>query len=101
DVERGPSRVAQVGERFRILGRTLGAEGRERVEGHDPGRDRRREDLGIERTERHRLPTLDVARAPVVHEQEPEDVLLRAFYGDGLAEAVLDSDDETDLELEI
>ena len=52
-------------------------ERRQRLERHHPGRDRGREALGQERAERLVLPRLDVARRPVVHQAEPEQVLLR------------------------
>ena len=48
----------------------------ERVERHDPRRDRRREALGEKRTERLVFPRLDVARGPVVQQAHAEEVLL-------------------------
>ncbi len=58
------------------------AERRERFERDHPGRDGGREVLGEERPERLVLPLLDVARRPVVHEAEAEQVLFGLGDGD-------------------
>ena len=44
---------------------------------------------------------LDVARAPVVHEHDAEDVVARVADGDRLAEPARDADDEAELELDV
>ena len=81
--------VLQVGQR-RWVGLHPGArrarEGRERVDGHHPGRDGGREVLGAKRAERHVLELLDVARAPVVTQHEAEDALGRLIHRQRRAE---------------
>src|SRR6266545_2075239 len=74
---------------------------RQLVERRDPRRDRRRKRLPQERSERHVLEGLDVARAPVVDEHRAEDVLQRALYRNRLAEARRLADHEAELELEV
>src|SRR5262245_2585575 len=74
DVERPVALGAQVLERLRLLRRGGHAVGLERGKRGDPRCDRGGERLAQERAERYVLPALDVARAPVVDEREPEDV---------------------------
>src|SRR5215212_2012862 len=65
--------AGQVRHRRGIAGRPLvrrDAERLERVERHDPRRDRRPEALGQEWSERLVLPSLDVARGPVIDQTE-------------------------------
>ena len=66
---------AQVRQRLRILRRRRHAAVFEQRERRHPGRDRRGEALAEERPERHVLPGLDVAGAPVVDEHDAEDVV--------------------------
>jgi hypothetical protein len=83
DVERPRLVGAQVGQRRRILRSSVHSMRGERLERRDPRRDRGGERLTEERTERLRLPALDLPRAPVVDEQHAEDVLVaRPRLGD-------------------
>ena len=66
-----------------------------------PGADRGRERLAQEGAERLVLPGLDVARAPVVDEDDAEDVLERAVDRDGLAERLGGPDHESELQLDV
>ena len=92
---------ARCGERRRILRRRLDARVLEQRERRHPGGDRRLERLAEVRAERHVLPRLDVARAPVVDEDDAEDVVGEGLDGNGLAEPARDADDEAELELEV
>ena len=93
DVDRASVAVrgrVEIRQRRRIAGRMpeRAAERRERIERDDPRRDRRREVLREERSERLVLPALDVARAPVVEQHEAEHVLLGVTDRHRLAERV-------------
>ena len=59
------------------------------------------ERLAEERPERHVLLCLDVARAPVVHEHDAEDVLGEALDRHRLARRARHADDEAELELDV
>ena len=63
--------------------------------------DRGRERLAEKRAERARLPGLDVARAPVVEQHGPEDVVERALDRDRLAVRARPPDHEAQLELDV
>ena len=93
--------LRQVGQWLRLLRRPRDTKRFERIQGHDPGRNRRGESLAVERPERHIFPLLDVARAPVVHQHEAEDVPLGFGDRDRLAERIGLADDAGRLELEI
>ena len=89
----------EVGERRRIRGSRRGA--LEGVERDDPVADRGRERLPQEGAERHGLPGLDVAGAPVVEQHDAEDVVERAVDRDRLAAAAGRADHEAQLELDV
>ena len=78
-----------------------GAERRQRLGRHHPGRDRGGKALGEERPERLRLPALDVARRPVVEQTKAEDVPGRLADRYGGAELGRHADIEAELKLEI
>src|SRR5436305_308915 len=67
-VEPPVATAGEVWQRRRLLGRGLDTAVAEQRERRHPGRDRRLERLAEEGAERHVLPRLDVARAPVVDE---------------------------------
>src|ERR671924_108276 len=73
----------------------------ERVERGDPGGDRGRERLAQERAERLVFPGLDVARAPVVDEDDAEDMLAERGRADRLTEFAGQADHEAELELDV
>ena len=73
----------------------------EQRERRDPGADRGCERLAEERAERLVLPGLDVTRAPVVHEHDPEDVLAKRRRSRPTRRAAADADDEPELELDV
>src|SRR3546814_18141735 len=77
----GPKRVGVRGLRLGLM-----AVGQQRLDRDNPRTDLRREGFGGEGTERHALPTLEIARAPVVKERQPEDMLLERFGRNALAE---------------
>lgn len=77
------------------------AERLQRIGQHDPRRDGGPEVLGVEGAQRHVLPRLDVARRPVVHEHEPEDVRRRLADRDRLAHAVPRAQEAAELELDV
>ena len=92
---------AQVVERLGLLRLPGDPVGLEIVERRHPGADRGRERLPQERAERLVLPGLDVASAPVVDEDDAEDVLERAVDRDGLARRARSPDHESELELDV
>ena len=73
----------------------------EQRERRHPGGDRRLERLAEERPERPVLPCLDVARAPVVEEDDAEDVVGERLRRHRLAEPARHADDEAELELDV
>ena len=75
DVERPVALGPKIRERFGILLRRRHEPVLEQRQRRDPGPDRRRERLAEERPERLVLPRLDVTRAPVVDEDDAEDVV--------------------------
>src|SRR3546814_13156970 len=75
--------------------------GQQRLDRDNPRTDLRREGFGGEGTERHALPTLEIARAPVVKERQPEDMLLERFGRNALAERCSAAKDDADLEFEV
>ena len=79
---------ARCGSARRLLRGRLDAVLLEQRERRHPGGDRRLERLAEERAERDVLPRLDVARAPVVHEHDAEDVVGEALRRDRLAASV-------------
>src|SRR4051812_42194905 len=82
DVERVVARGLQVGDGLGDLG-ARGDEVRlERLQRRDPGRQAGGERLAEEGAERAILEALDVARAPVVEQREPEHVISRVPRGD-------------------
>src|SRR4051812_36781558 len=94
--------VEQIRQRARIVGRALecrAAERRERLHRHDPRRDRGGEALGEKRPERLVLPSLDVARRPVVEQHYAEDMTSRLVYGHRAAQRIPTADDEAELDL--
>ena len=92
---------AQVGQRLRVLRRARHPAGRQRVEGRDPGGERRGERLAEERPERLVLPRLDVAGRPVVEQREAEDVLDRPLGRDRAPGLGRHADDRGDLQLDV
>src|SRR4029077_9026924 len=93
DAERPVASDAEVAVRLGVLRLRLDADGLEQRERCHPRRDRRGERLAEERAERLVLPRLDVARAPVVDDDDA---------ADGAAEPRLRSaDDETELDLHV
>src|SRR5579871_195913 len=74
---------------------------RERFAGNDPGRDRRCKTLREKRPERLILPTLDVARRPIVHQAHAEHMLAGFFNWNPGAERVASPDDAADFALVI
>src|SRR3546814_18859796 len=87
-----------VGGRGLRLG--LMAVGQQRLDRDNPRTDLRREGFGGEGTERHALPTLEIARAPVVKERQPEAMLIERFGRNALAEPLSAAKDDADLEFE-
>src|SRR5262249_7480176 len=75
------------------------AKGRERLERHYPGRDRRCEALAEKRAERLIFPRLYVARRPVVQQAQAEHVALRLRNGYRLTERISTADEHTELQL--
>ena len=75
EVEAPVVAAGQVGQRFGVLRRRADPGVRQRLERHDPGRDRGGERLGQERAERPGLPGLDVAGRPVVDQERAEHVV--------------------------
>src|SRR6202040_3036538 len=74
----------QIGKRCRISlqsPESRSPKWRKRFGGHDPGRDHRRQALAEEWAE-HALPTLDIARRPIVEEAKPEHMIGRVFDRD-------------------
>src|SRR5258708_37605460 len=88
-------------QRRRLLRGRVAAVLLEQRERRHPGGDRREERLAEERPERDVLPQLDVARAPVVHQHDAENVLGEALWRYGLAAPAGHTDDEAELELEV
>ena len=80
---------------------SLGAERRQRLRRHHPGRNRGGEILAEERPERLIFPGLDVARRPVVEQAEAENVVRRAADRNGLAKLARRADVNAELELKI
>src|SRR4051794_32503078 len=102
DVERpGVSAAGEVGERLRVLRWQVRPGSRQRRERCHPGTHRGGERLAEERPERHVLPGLDVAGAPVVEADDAEDVLLELVDPDPAAELGPDADDEAELGLDV
>ena len=91
----------QIGEHGRVLPGQVDLGRRERLERHDPGRDAGRERLAEERSERDVLPGLDVARAPVVEDDDAEEVVARLAHGDRVPRSVGPADHEADLALDV
>src|SRR6516164_4088082 len=77
------------------------AEGRERIGCDDPWRDRSREALTQEWTERIHFPALDVSRRPVVQQREARDLCSRLADSDRAAEPIAAGEIKTHLEFEI
>jgi hypothetical protein len=77
------------------------AKRRQRFDRDDPRRHRGAEVLGQERSQRGRLPALDVARRPVVDQTEAEDVIGRLADPDRRAERVAGAHPDGDFQLEI
>lgn len=78
--------IQEVGERRGVTGRARirrDAEGRQGLEGDDPGGERRGEVLGEERPQGLVFPRLDVAGRPVVEEGDPEELLGGLADGNG------------------
>ena len=92
---------ARCGSGRRILRGRLDATLVEQRERRHPGGDRRLERLAEERPERDVLPGLDVARAPVVDEDDAEHVLGETLRRHRLAACARHADDEAELELEV
>src|SRR5471032_375832 len=101
DIECMIASVAQIRKRFRLLFRRGGTEWLECVERDDPRRDRGRETLRVEWPERHIFPLLDIAGAPVVQQHHAEDMRLRLFTTNKLAERIPRADDKSRLQLYI
>ena len=84
-------RRTQVRQRFGIAIRPLErghAKRRQRLHGHDPGRDGGGKALGQERSQRLIFPGLNVARRPVVEQAQAEDVRFRLGDRDRLAQII-------------
>ena len=77
------------------------AERLQRLGGHDPGAERRREGFGLEGSERHSFPLLDVPSRPIVQKREAEYRFLRLGYGQRFAHRIGLPDDDAHFELEI
>ena len=92
---------AEVRQRLGLLGGRGDAAILEQRERSHPRRDRGGEALAEERAERHVLPRLEVAGAPVVDEHDAEDVLAEGGRGHRLSARAGDADDEAQLELEV
>src|SRR5262249_3402572 len=75
--------------------------GLQRGKRNDPGVNGGGEALRQERTKRRVFPALDVAGAPVVDEDETEDVVEGAVDGDWFAERIAGADEAADFELVI
>src|SRR5439155_17049014 len=88
-------------QRRRLLQRRVDARVLQQRERRHPGRDRGLERLAEVRAERRVLPYLNVAGAPVVDEDEAEDVVGERLDRHRLAELRRHSDDEAELELEV
>ena len=101
DVETPVCGNAQVGERLGILRRGRHEPVFQERKRRDPRRDRGRERLSEEGTERLVLPRLDVARAPVVDQNDSEHVLAEVGGRNGHPERAADADDEPELELDV
>src|SRR5207302_4713660 len=101
DVERPVTPGRKMRQRRRLLRWGLDTAVLEQSEGRHPRRDRRLERLPEQRAERHVLPRLNVACAPVVDEHDAEDVVREALCRYGLAERAWHSNDEAELELDV
>ena len=77
--------LPQIGQRLGVLRHAFDAERLQSVQGHDPRRHAGGKRLGEERTERLVFPPLHVAGAPVIHDDEAQDVLFRLRGGDTAA----------------
>lgn len=95
--------LAQVGQqRVAVLGlQARGAERLQSVHEDDPGGDCRGEVLGVEGAQGDVFPGLDIARGPVVHEHQAEDVVFGFVDRDGSAEVVGSADEGGELELDV
>src|SRR5438309_3246853 len=100
-VERPVAPAGEIGQWPRILLRRLDARVLEQGERRHPRRDRGLERLAEVGAERLVLPGLDVARAPVVDEDDAEDVVGEPSDRNGVAELGGDAGDEAELELEV
>jgi hypothetical protein len=98
DVE-GPRLLLEVRQRGRVLGRA--ARARQLGQRDHPVADRGRERLAQEGAERHGLPALDVAGAPVVEQDDAEHVLECALDGHRPATPAGPADHEAELELDV
>ena len=94
-------RLLQIRQRRRILRGALHPERLQRLARHHPRADRGRKRLGLERPERHIFPLLDIARAPVVQQDETEDHRFRLRLGEHLAHRRRLADHDAHFQLEI
>jgi hypothetical protein len=101
DVEAPLALDVQVGKRLGVLRRRRHEAVLEQGERCDPSPDGGREGLAEERPERLVLPRLDVTRAPVVDQEDAEDVVAKRGRGYRLAERATHANDEADLELDV
>ena len=92
---------AQVRQRLGLLSGQVDPRIGQRGHRRHPCGDARGERLAEERAERHVLPRLDVAGAPVVEQDHPEEVVAGLGERHGHTEVRRPSDDEADLGLDV
>src|ERR1043166_3265661 len=97
EIFRGP----QVGQGLGILRRERFSERFERLPRHDPGRDAPAENFRPERGGRVIFPGLQIARTPVIHQNEAENVIRGAIDRNWLAQGIARSDKERGFQLVI
>ena len=88
---------------MRIAVRTIPGQAirRKRFERHDPRRDRRREALGQEWTQRLIFPGLNIARRPIIQQAKPEHVRFRVADRYAIPQFIAGADEDSELELVI
>src|SRR5205814_9062245 len=85
---------AQIWQRLRVLRWQRFTELLERFQRHHPRRNAGAEIFRQKRSERLMFPGLNIARAPIVHQDKTEDVIDRASDGHQLADRITRSNQE-------
>ena len=91
--------VLEVGKNGRVLDGLLSAEGLKGLQSDHPGRDSGGKVLGGEGTQRHVLPRLNVASAPIVHESNSKDVGVGVLHGDRITKLVSGANEKGEFQL--